>query len=143
MQQRHDNILYLPEVDANELGIYNASLKLLNPNPITFGLNNLIEIQSTNNPVAVYQPTNGALSVLRANLGAKSYKAEFKTVDANFELVSMIEITATKPNNVPISHPYITKTALINGKIYTVNPQQPWAEAIYIEDGVIKYNNTL
>lgn len=26
-----------------------------------------------------------------------------------------------------------------NGKIYTVNPGQPWADAIYLKDGIIKY----
>ncbi|WP_455197046.1 hypothetical protein, partial [Kaarinaea lacus] len=29
--------------------------------------------------------------------------------------------------------------ALINGKIYTVNPKQPWATAIVVEDNKITY----
>lgn len=29
-----------------------------------------------------------------------------------------------------------------NGKIYTVNPAKPWADAIYVKDGVIKYVGT-
>jgi predicted amidohydrolase YtcJ len=34
----------------------------------------------------------------------------------------------------------ITSSKLFsNGKIYTGNPQQEWAEAFYIENGVIKY----
>lgn len=32
-----------------------------------------------------------------------------------------------------------TEMIFFNGKIYTVNADQPWADAIYIQDGVIKY----
>jgi len=132
-----DSILHLPEVDAGSLGIYDASLTLTDMNPISFSLSNLIKAESTNNSVATYQSTTGALSILSAKVGAKLFKAEFKTVDSNFELVSLTEIVETDRNDNLASPP--EKTVLINGKIYTVNPQQPWAEAVYIENGVINY----
>ena len=28
---------------------------------------------------------------------------------------------------------------LMNGAVYTVNPEQPWAEAVAVSDGVIRY----
>ncbi|NOX94622.1 MAG: amidohydrolase [Alphaproteobacteria bacterium] len=37
--------------------------------------------------------------------------------------------------NTPQSEAEMADTVLTNGKIYTVNPQQPWAEAIAIKDG--------
>ncbi len=30
-------------------------------------------------------------------------------------------------------------TVFYNGKIYTVNPTQPWAQAVYVEEGIIKF----
>lgn len=33
-------------------------------------------------------------------------------------------------------------TIYFNGKIYTVNPNQPWAEAVYVKDGVIQLVGT-
>ena len=38
--------------------------------------------------------------------------------------------------------PNETEIVFFNGKIYTVNDSQPWADAIYIKDGVIKYVGT-
>ncbi len=125
-----DSILYLPEVDAGSLGIYNVSLKLANTNPVTFSLSNAIKAESTGNPIARYQSATGALSILSAKAGTKRYKADLKTVGSNFELVSATEIADDLASS---------KSVLINGKIYTVNPQQPWVEAVYIENGVISY----
>jgi hypothetical protein len=34
------------------------------------------------------------------------------------------------------------ETVFFNGKIYTVNPAQPWADAIWVKDGVIQYVGT-
>lgn len=50
----------------------------------------------------------------------------------------------TEPTTDPTAEPIETmKTLLLlNGAIYTVNPEQPWAEAIYVEDGQIGYVGT-
>jgi hypothetical protein len=37
---------------------------------------------------------------------------------------------AAKPTNPKL---------FLNGKVYTVNEQQAWAEAVYVENGVIKF----
>ncbi len=34
------------------------------------------------------------------------------------------------------------ETVFFNGKIYTVNPAQPWADAIFVKDGIIKFVGT-
>ncbi|MFN0174005.1 MAG: amidohydrolase [Saprospiraceae bacterium] len=36
----------------------------------------------------------------------------------------------------------IGETVFFNGKIYTVNPASPWADAVYVKDGIIKYVGT-
>ena len=35
--------------------------------------------------------------------------------------------------------PTAAEKVFFNGKIYTVDPNQPWAEAVYIKDGLIEY----
>ena len=39
----------------------------------------------------------------------------------------------------PIIYPQQMKTAFINGKVFTVNDNQPYAEAVVVEDGLIKF----
>jgi len=39
----------------------------------------------------------------------------------------------------PIIFPQQMKTAFINGKVFTVNDKQPYAEAVVVEDGLIKF----
>jgi agmatine/peptidylarginine deiminase len=102
-----NNTLYLPEVDAGNLGFYNASLKLTEAVPVTFSLDNVVQIESTENPSASYQSTTGALSVFKVGVNEKFYAAELKTVASNFdfELISLTEVpemleSVPSPSNV-------------------------------------------
>jgi predicted amidohydrolase YtcJ len=56
-----------------------------------------------------------------------------------FMLAAFFTILACKDDNPA---PGNGEIVFFNGKIYTVNAAQPWVDAIYVKDGVIKYVGT-
>lgn len=57
-------------------------------------------------------------------------------------LLALSVLTACGGNgghNAPLNNVASDGRVFINGEIYTVNPAQEWAEAMYIENGVIKF----
>lgn len=79
---------------------------------------------------AVYYPDSKELHIPKVIINGDSSGNYFdvkiqQQTDGNFKISSIVKANKDK--------------LLLNGKIYTVNEQQPWAEAVYIKNGKIEF----